>query len=82
MCGNVSVTSPSCNGRPEPPSPVAPWHAEQLALNTSAPMPIGPAASTGGVVSERTYMNAQIGSSPRAAIAQNGTLLRVLAATT
>ena len=26
MCGNVSRTSPSVNGRPTPPSPLAPWH--------------------------------------------------------
>ena len=36
MCGNVSRTSPSANGRPTPPSPLAPWHDWQRAVDLGA----------------------------------------------
>src|SRR5687768_16996547 len=82
MFGNVRFTSPSAKGRPLPPSPLPPWQLLHLEGYTSAPSPIGPAATSGGAVSERTYMKIQIGISDSAAIAHIGILARRLYAAT
>src|SRR5262245_50166454 len=79
MWGNVLSTSPSASGRPEPPPPVPPWQLAQLEY-ASAPIPSGGSATSGGRVSARTYMSAQIGIRLSAASGQNGSLARAFAA--
>ena len=82
MCGKVFSTSPSYSGRPAPPEPSAAWQLEHAPEKILAPSPSGPCTTSGSGVSERTYMKAHSGSRHRAIIAQTGTFLRFLYAST
>src|SRR6188474_2684668 len=80
MRGKVASTLPPVNGYPIQPSPLLPWQLEQLAANSGAPSPSGPATVSVTGVSDRAYMNTQTGRMLSVAIAQNGIFWRSFAA--